>query len=176
MDQLVVGILQRICNSLSLTQGLIVFWHDDGGGWELTNQKTTILDCMWEIRYIPRRLYSSVSNDHTPTIPEVKDTSDLEPADYELKKQAPNREHTWAPSQKPRSDAQVGPRFEQRDLARQPRPYAAIELIAKEPVRYQDHSNVAVCDGGRGAQGHPKIFINLDKPGAHACLYCKSHI
>jgi NADH dehydrogenase (ubiquinone) Fe-S protein 6 len=127
-----------------------------------------------QIRYIPRRLYSSVSNDYTPTIPEVKDTSNLGPADHELNKQAPNREHTWAPSQKPRSDAQTGPRFEQRDLARQPRPYAAIDLIAKEPVRYQDHSNVAVCDGGRGAQGHPKIFINLDKPGAHACLYCKS--
>jgi NADH dehydrogenase (ubiquinone) Fe-S protein 6 len=65
----------------------------------------------------------------------------------------------------------VGPRFEQRDLNLQPRPYAAIDLIAQEPVRYLS-SHSAVCDGGKGAQGHPKIYINLDKPGTHACLYC----
>lgn len=34
------------------------------------------------------------------------------------------------------------------------------------------HDNAAVCDGGKGVQGHPKIFINLDKPGTHACQYC----
>lgn len=86
--------------------------------------------------------------------------------------QAPNRVSTWSESQLPRAEAQVGPRFEQTDLSLQPHPYAAIELIAKEPIRYVD-SDVAVCDGGRGAQGHPKIYISLDNPGAHACLYCK---
>ncbi len=25
---------------------------------------------------------------------------------------------------------------------------------------------------GGGALGHPRIFINVDKPGAHACGYC----
>lgn len=85
--------------------------------------------------------------------------------------QAPNRAETWAPSQRPRKDAMKGPRFEQRDMELQPRPYAAIDLIAQEPVRYLD-AHSAVCDGGHGAQGHPKIYINLDKPGSHACLYC----
>ena len=89
-----------------------------------------------------------------------------------IEKQAPNRSETWAKSQKPRSEALSGPRILQRNLEDQPQPYAAINLIAKEPVRYIN-SSVAVCDGGRGVQGHPKIFVNLDKPGTHACQYCK---
>ena len=28
------------------------------------------------------------------------------------------------------------------------------------------------CDGGGGALGHPKVYINLDKKGPHACIYC----
>jgi uncharacterized Zn-finger protein len=28
------------------------------------------------------------------------------------------------------------------------------------------------CDGGGGALGHPKIFINLDRSGPQACIYC----
>lgn len=65
-------------------------------------------------------------------------------------------------------------RFIQRDLDQQPRPYAAIDLIAQEPVRYLAHSNVAVCDGNKGStlQGHPKVFINLDQPQASTCGYC----
>jgi NADH dehydrogenase (ubiquinone) Fe-S protein 6 len=114
---------------------------------------------------IPKRFYST----NGVAIPNPPVAS---PENPNLNKQAPNRADTWAPSQRPRAEAQVGPRFEQRDLEVQPRPYAAIELIAKQPVRYL-HSSSAVCDGGKGAQGHPKIFINLDKPGAHACLYCK---
>jgi NADH dehydrogenase (ubiquinone) Fe-S protein 6 len=88
--------------------------------------------------------------------------------------QAPNRATTWSASQQTRAQGQQGPRFEQTDLSLQPQPYAAIDLIAKEPIRFVD-SDVAVCDGGRGAQGHPKVFINIDKPGAHTCLYCKSN-
>lgn len=85
----------------------------------------------------------------------------------------------------------VGPRFEQTAQEFQPRPLAAIELIAQEPIRLVK-SRVAVCDGGvcrnltktkkerrelsgradGGALGHPKIFINLDKEGAKACNYC----
>lgn len=89
-----------------------------------------------------------------------------------VQKQSPNRAETWAPSQKPRSEALSGVRIVQRDLAAQPQPYAAIDLIAKQPVVFL-HDSSAVCDGGRGVQGHPKIFINLDKPGTHACQYCK---
>lgn len=53
----------------------------------------------------------------------------------------------------------------------QPRPYAAIELIHKQPVRWRKERIVS-CDGGGGPLGHPKIFINLDKPKINWCTYC----
>ncbi|KAF5097205.1 hypothetical protein D0Z00_002482 [Geotrichum galactomycetum] len=87
-----------------------------------------------------------------------------------IQKQSPNRAETWAKSQKPRSEALQGVRTLQRNLEQQPQPYAAINLISQTPIVYL-HDNTAVCDGGKGVQGHPKIFINLDKPKAHACLY-----
>ncbi|KAI8099770.1 zinc-finger domain-containing protein [Halteromyces radiatus] len=85
--------------------------------------------------------------------------------------QAPNRLDTWAPDQRPKKDALVGPRFEQTDLSTQPNPMAAIDLIAEEPIRIVNQRIVS-CDGGDAALGHPKVYINLDKPGAHACGYC----
>lgn len=90
-------------------------------------------------------------------------------------KQAPNRDTPWAPSQRPRADAMSGPRFENIDLETQPRPLAAIDLIYKQPVNYVHH--IAVCDGNYdgkhgGVEGHPKVFINVDKPGIHGCVYC----
>ncbi|ABN66144.1 NADH-ubiquinone oxidoreductase, partial [Scheffersomyces stipitis CBS 6054] len=96
----------------------------------------------------------------------------------EVANQAPNRNVTWSPTQESRLEiiSKYPHRFVQRDLEAQPRPYAAIDLIAKEPVRYltHDEGNVAVCDGNRGStlQGHPKVFINLDQPKAHTCGYC----
>jgi NADH dehydrogenase (ubiquinone) Fe-S protein 6 len=96
----------------------------------------------------------------------------------EFAQQAPNRTETWSPTQASRLDviAQHPHRFVQRELETQPRPYAAIDLIAKEPVRYLSahDGNVAVCDGNRGStlQGHPKVFINLDQPRAATCGYC----
>jgi NADH dehydrogenase (ubiquinone) Fe-S protein 6 len=57
------------------------------------------------------------------------------------------------------------------NYAQQPRPYAAIELIHKQPVRWTKERVVA-CDGGGGPLGHPRIFINLDKPEINACTYC----
>jgi hypothetical protein len=74
-------------------------------------------------------------------------------------KQAPNRSKTWAPSQRPRSDAFNHPRFEGAILEMQvrlglychlmvkPRPVAAIDLIAEQPIRYVGE-RIAVCDGG----------------------------
>ncbi|KKA20027.1 hypothetical protein T310_5970 [Rasamsonia emersonii CBS 393.64] len=85
--------------------------------------------------------------------------------------QAPNRATTWAKSQQPRELAMTGPRFEQTIMEYQPRPYAAIELIHKQPVRWQKERVVA-CDGGGGPLGHPKIFINVDKPQIVYCTYC----
>ncbi|KIW90683.1 uncharacterized protein Z519_08466 [Cladophialophora bantiana CBS 173.52] len=85
--------------------------------------------------------------------------------------QAPNREKPWSRSQMPRELAMTGPRFEQTIMETQPRPFAAIELIHKQPVRWVKGKSVA-CDGGGGPLGHPRIFINLDKPQVCWCTYC----
>ncbi|EON63118.1 hypothetical protein W97_02345 [Coniosporium apollinis CBS 100218] len=85
--------------------------------------------------------------------------------------QAPNRKEIWSHSQQPRARAMVGPRFEQTIMADQPRPLAAIELIKKQPVRWTS-KRMASCDGGGGPLGHPRIFINVDKPQVCACTYC----
>ncbi|KAJ5114216.1 hypothetical protein N7456_002750 [Penicillium angulare] len=85
--------------------------------------------------------------------------------------QAPNRATTWAASQQPRAQAMTGPRFEQTIMETQPRPMAAIELIHKQPVRWTK-SKVVSCDGGGGPLGHPKVFINTDKPEIATCGYC----
>jgi len=53
----------------------------------------------------------------------------------------------------------------------QPRPMAAIELIHKQPVRWIKE-RTATCDGGGGPLGHPRIFINVDKPQICWCTYC----
>ncbi|KAL7274999.1 hypothetical protein RUND412_002063 [Rhizina undulata] len=85
--------------------------------------------------------------------------------------QAPNRATPWAPSQMPRALAMVGPRFEQTNLEQQPAPYAAIELIHQQPVRWSE-KRIVSCDGGGGPMGHPRIFINVDKPEIIPCGYC----
>lgn len=88
--------------------------------------------------------------------------------------QSSNREVVWSNSQQPRQDAWHGPRFEQTDFSLQPQPQAAIELIAKQPIRMETR-RVVSCDGGGGALGHPKVYINLDKSGEpNVCSYCKS--
>ncbi|USP72886.1 uncharacterized protein yc1106_00160 [Curvularia clavata] len=85
--------------------------------------------------------------------------------------QAPNYKGIWSRSQNPRAVAMSGPRFEQTIIADQPRPYAAIELIHQQPVRWT-HDRVVSCDGGGGPLGHPRIFINTDKPQICWCTYC----
>jgi len=85
--------------------------------------------------------------------------------------QAPNRSTVWSRSQQPRDRAMTGPRFEQTIIEHQPQPYAAIELIHKQPVRWT-HDRVVACDGGGGPLGHPRIFINTDKPQVSMCTYC----
>ena len=47
----------------------------------------------------------------------------------------------------------------------------AIDLVAEEPVVVVEN-NHTWCDGGRGALGHPKVYINLDKPEIMDCGYC----
>ena len=52
-----------------------------------------------------------------------------------------------------------------------PQPEAAISLIHKQPVRWTKNRIVS-CDGGGGPLGHPRIFINVDKPQINWCTYC----
>ncbi|KAL1951918.1 hypothetical protein VTO73DRAFT_1067 [Trametes versicolor] len=82
--------------------------------------------------------------------------------------QAPNLATTWSTSQRPRPQPHSGPRFEQTIMELQPNPLSAMEMISREPIRVVN-GRKAVCDGGGGPLGHPKIFINLDKPGPRAC-------
>ncbi|KAF5375166.1 hypothetical protein D9758_000289 [Tetrapyrgos nigripes] len=85
--------------------------------------------------------------------------------------QAPNYPTTWSANQRPRLTPETSPRFEQTTMELQPNPLSAMDLIANEPVR-MIHGRKAVCDGGGGPLGHPKIYINLDQPGPRACGYC----
>ncbi|WFD31613.1 hypothetical protein MSPP1_002652 [Malassezia sp. CBS 17886] len=85
--------------------------------------------------------------------------------------QAPNEAATWSPSQRPKAEAMIGPRFEQTYMPTQPDSLSAMELIANVPIHQTDR-RVVWCDGGDGALGHPKVYINLDKPGPQSCGYC----
>lgn len=51
----------------------------------------------------------------------------------------------------------------------------AISLVAEEPVTDVE-SRVVSCDGGGGALGHPKVYINLVKPAIwiHNLKWCVS--
>lgn len=87
-------------------------------------------------------------------------------------KQAPNRATTWSVSQRNRDElVKTDPRFVGKDLSMQPQPLAAIELIKKQPVSFV-HGNIAVCHGTDFVQGHPKVYINLDKDKVATCGYC----
>jgi uncharacterized Zn-finger protein len=46
-----------------------------------------------------------------------------------------------------------------------------MELIAMvPPIEFE--GRVAVCDGGSGPTGHPRVFINLDNGKPNPCGYC----
>ncbi|XP_067363312.1 NADH dehydrogenase [ubiquinone] iron-sulfur protein 6, mitochondrial isoform X2 [Channa argus] len=48
----------------------------------------------------------------------------------------------------------------------------AIKLVAEEQVK-DIEDRVVSCDGGGGALGHPKVYINLDKDTkVGTCGYC----
>ncbi|KAL2911942.1 hypothetical protein HK105_208552 [Polyrhizophydium stewartii] len=85
--------------------------------------------------------------------------------------QAANRTTTWSPSQRSKAAATAGPRFEQTNWELQPNPPSAMEFINAVPVKFVEARRVA-CDGGGGALGHPKVYINLDKDQPMPCGYC----
>ncbi|KAI8844260.1 zinc-finger domain-containing protein [Chytridium lagenaria] len=116
------------------------------------------------------------------------------PAPTAIATQAKNRPAPWSVHQEKKEVAMTGPRIE---LARWrsriqdgrlecggrfwemgfwavellPSPLAAIELIKNVPIKSVAARRVA-CDGGGGALGHPKVFINLDDGHPVACGYC----
>ncbi|KAK7898638.1 hypothetical protein WMY93_019491 [Mugilogobius chulae] len=48
----------------------------------------------------------------------------------------------------------------------------AINLVAEEEVSHVE-ARIVSCDGGGGALGHPKVYINLDKDTkVGTCGYC----
>uniref|UniRef100_A0A914YRR0 Zinc finger CHCC-type domain-containing protein n=1 Tax=Panagrolaimus superbus TaxID=310955 RepID=A0A914YRR0_9BILA len=51
-------------------------------------------------------------------------------------------------------------------------PNIAAHLIAEIPPKAVDERVVSCGGGETPALGHPLVFINLDKPGTHACGYC----
>ncbi|XP_054710649.1 NADH dehydrogenase [ubiquinone] iron-sulfur protein 6, mitochondrial-like [Uloborus diversus] len=57
------------------------------------------------------------------------------------------------------------------DREKQVNPNFAIDLINSIPPK-PVKERVMWCNGGGGALGHPKVYINLDQPGPKACGYC----
>uniref|UniRef100_UPI00358EFBB8 NADH dehydrogenase [ubiquinone] iron-sulfur protein 6, mitochondrial n=1 Tax=Myxine glutinosa TaxID=7769 RepID=UPI00358EFBB8 len=47
----------------------------------------------------------------------------------------------------------------------------AINLVAEEPVQ-EVEGRTTWCDGGNGALGHPRVYLNLDKDENAVCGYC----
>ncbi|KAH6580073.1 hypothetical protein BASA61_009885 [Batrachochytrium salamandrivorans] len=82
--------------------------------------------------------------------------------------QSANRTTTWSESQQAKHVATAGPRFEQTNWDLQPNPPSAQEYIQAVPINWVEARRVS-CDGGGGALGHPKVYINLDKDQPMAC-------
>lgn len=113
---------------------------------------------------------STATSTETSTPPTAIDPCEVIPSGQY--KQSPNHAGTWSSSQRSRDEIyKTDPRFVGKDLLKQPQGLAAIELIAKQPIHYI-HGNIAVCHGTDFVQGHPKIYINLDKDKPHHCGYC----
>ncbi|CAH1635117.1 unnamed protein product [Spodoptera littoralis] len=48
-----------------------------------------------------------------------------------------------------------------------------VKLVAAIPPK-KISGRIVWCDGGSGAEGHPRVYINLDKPGPQYCMYCSA--
>jgi NADH dehydrogenase (ubiquinone) Fe-S protein 6 len=94
-----------------------------------------------------------VPSDAPALDPVPREMKELVPEEKARHMQAPNRQKPWSKSQRPREMAMVGPRFEQTILSQQPAPYAAIELIHQQKVRWSK-SRVVACDGGEHLLGY----------------------
>jgi len=121
------------------------------------------------LRNISRPASTSTSKADNATSSAVTKKADVPPPTTQ--QQSPNYPSTWSTSQSPRPGFGSGPRFEQTAMDLQPNPLSAMELIANAPIQLV-HGRKAVCDGGGGPLGHPKVYINLDRPEPRACGYC----
>ncbi|KAK0389427.1 hypothetical protein NLU13_3002 [Sarocladium strictum] len=124
---------------------------------------------------VPRAAFTTSARQLEAAVP-TPNKSQTSPAPIDENKpaeinQAPNRVGTWSRNQQPRSKAMNGPRFEQTDFDLQPQPDSAMMLVHQVPVKWT-HSRIVACEGGGGATGHPKVFINTDKPEIAICGYC----
>ncbi|KAJ7125586.1 hypothetical protein C8R43DRAFT_1090418 [Mycena crocata] len=99
-----------------------------------------------------------------PSVPVETPDASPTPATF----QAPNAPSTWSTNQQPRPGPASSPRFEQTVMELQPNPLSAMALVNDVPVNMV-HGRRAVCDGGGGPLGHPKIYINLDLEGPRPC-------
>ncbi|KAJ3815956.1 NADH:ubiquinone oxidoreductase kDa subunit [Lentinula lateritia] len=107
---------------------------------------------------------ASITSNHITTPTSAGST----PSTPVIGTQAPNYPSTWSANQRTRPTSGSGPRFEQTTMEFQPNPLSAMAMIAEEPIRVVE-GRKAVCDGGGGPLGHPKIYINLDRPGPRPC-------
>jgi len=64
-------------------------------------------------------------------------------------------------------------RFSVTGLEKQVNDKWAMDLVAEIPPIVVNKRIVA-CDGGGGALGHPKVYINLDDEKPVACIYCQT--
>ncbi|KND95016.1 Lactobacillus shifted protein [Tolypocladium ophioglossoides CBS 100239] len=136
------------------------------------SQLRTIGACSRYLR-VSRRAFGTSSRRYLEAAVPANSKAESAVEDVQPKEisQAPNRTDVWSRSQKTRSKAMTGPRFEQTTFDLQPQPLSAMELVHKQPVRWT-HDRMVACDGGGGPAGHPRIFINTDKPEITACNYC----
>jgi len=54
----------------------------------------------------------------------------------------------------------------------EPKPAAVTAMTTEPPQIVEVDSDVVSCDGGGGALGHPKVWLNLGEDGVVDCPYC----
>lgn len=48
----------------------------------------------------------------------------------------------------------------------------SVNTVKEPPETMEVETEVVACDGGGGALGHPKVFLNMEGKGAIDCPYC----
>merc|ERR1712061_331027 len=89
-------------------------------------------------------------------------------------------QYTWCQGKKMDAETHTGQQWTEDDIrsarfmhrTKQVNPAWSMDLAAKIPI-IEVNTKVVACDGGGGALGHPRIFINLDGPEPRECIYCQ---